>query len=347
MLNQMAIEVNQVWNKANELTSYSYYMPIPEVGYIKTGLWLSTFDVNKSFTGYTKNKNLLITSASIQEIIAKHSDARSSFKRSKLRWRKSTGSNRSLGWVPFRVKQLNIKNGILKFGRIEISVFDSYGLTDYQFKSGSFSEDSKGLWYLNVCVEQEVKETIATTSIGIDLGLKTVATCSDGQKLEASKNYRALEEKLGIAQRSNNKKRVKAIHAKIKNKRKDELHKFSTQLVEKHAAIFVGDVSSTKLAKTKMAKSVLDSGWGMLKTMLKYKADARSVLFEIIDERYTTQECSSCNSKDGNNLRGMGSLGIREWTCALCGAEHDRDINSSINILERGHALLAGGIKRL
>lgn len=64
------------------------------------------------------------------------------------------------------------------------------------------------------------------------------------------------------------KKRAKAIHAKIKNCRKDTLHKFSSKLVAENAAIFIGNVSSKKLIKTKMAKSVLDAGWAMFKKML-------------------------------------------------------------------------------
>ena len=96
------------------------------------------------------------------------------------------------------------------------------------------------------------------TSIGIDLGLKDLATCSDGVKLKAPQIYRQYEQKLGIAQRAKNKKRVKAIHAKIKNVRQNMLHQFSHKLVNEHAAIFVGNVNAKALAQTKLAKSVTD-----------------------------------------------------------------------------------------
>ena len=72
------------------------------------------------------------------------------------------------------------------------------------------------------------------------------------------KHYRKYEQKLGIAQRAKNKKRVRALHAKIKNCRKDHLHKESSKLVKQHAMIVVGNLSAAKLVKTKMAKSVLD-----------------------------------------------------------------------------------------
>ena len=100
-----------------------------------------------------------------------------------------------------------------------------------------------------------------TGEIGIDLGLKTTATCSDGKKLARKSFYRNSESKLGKAQRANKKRQVKNIHAKIKNQRNDAMHKLSTGLVRNNGLIVIGNVSSSALAKTKMAKSVLDAGW--------------------------------------------------------------------------------------
>jgi IS605 OrfB family transposase len=71
------------------------------------------------------------------------------------------------------------------------------------------------------------------------------------------------------------------IHFKIKNRRQDSLHKYSRKLVDNNAAIFVGNVSSLGLVKTKMAKSVLDAGWGSLKKMLEYKCDYAGVFLEL------------------------------------------------------------------
>ena len=181
------------------------------------------------------------------------------------------------------------------------------------------------------------------TSIGIDLGLKDLATCSDGVKLKAPKIYRQYEQKLGIAQRAKNKKRVKAIHAKIKYIRQNMLHQFSHKLVTKHAAIFVGNVNAKALAQTKLAKSVLDAGWSMFRIMLKYKCENAGVWFEEVNEAYTTQTCSCCGSRY-SSPKGRAGLGIREWQCMECGILHDRDINSALNILALGHERLGGGI---
>ena len=99
-----------------------------------------------------------------------------------------------------------------------------------------------------------------------------------------------------VAQRARNKKRVRALHAKIANSRKDHLHKASTALVKNNALIIVGDLSARKLVKTKMAKSVLDTGFSALKTMLRYKCENAGVLFEEVNEAYTTQICSCCGN---------------------------------------------------
>lgn len=176
------------------------------------------------------------------------------------------------------------------------------------------------------------------------MGLKDYATPSEGEKLVTGKFYRDLQPALGKAQRAHKKARVRAIHAQIKNRRKDALHKFSTALLNSHAAIFVGDVSSKKLVKTKMAKSVLDAGWFMLKTQLEYKAIARSVVFEVVNERYSIQACWCCGTISANSPKGRAGLRIREWTCCECGTAHDRDVNAAKNILAAGHCHLAVGI---
>ena len=90
------------------------------------------------------------------------------------------------------------------------------------------------------------------------------------------------------------KARVRAIHAKIANTRMNALHQFSSELVKRSGAIFVGNVSSEAMVKTKMAKSTLDGGWSMFKTMLEYKCSHAGIVFGEVNESYTTQTCSCC-----------------------------------------------------
>lgn len=211
-------------------------------------------------------------------------------------------------------------------------------------RDGTFAEDSRGRWYFNVSVEIPIENGTGTEEIGIDLGLKSVATYSDGQSLKKGDWYRKTQEKIAKAQRARKNNRVRALHAKAKNQRKDYLHKASTALVERSALIVMGDISSQAMVKTKNAKSTLDSGWGIFRTQLEYKAIGRRVVYIETSERNSTRICSCCGQIPHNSPKGRADLGIREWVCELCGAAHDRDINAATNILAAGHRRLAEGI---
>jgi transposase len=90
-------------------------------------------------------------------------------------------------------------------------------------------------------------------------------------------------------------------------------------------------VSSLKLAKTRMAKSVLDSGWGMLKNFLDYESQQAARTIEVVNERYTSIICSPCGAVSGP--RGVNGLTVRAWICRNCGESHDRDPSAARNIL--------------
>ncbi|HEX8894917.1 MAG TPA: transposase [Terriglobales bacterium] len=109
--------------------------------------------------------------------------------------------------------------------------------------------------------------------------------------------------------------------------------------MQKYGAIFIGNVNVSALARTRMAKSVLDAGWSLVRTMLQYRSDCAGVWFEEVDEAYSTQTCSCCNRRAGR--KGREGLGVREWACPECGAYHHRDINAADNILAAGRRRLA------
>ena len=343
VLNRMAFDVNQVWNAANADSAEFSWVGIPEVGYLNCGT--SAFDLMKDLKGIRKQRGMIIDSTAVQETIAVHAKARQQFKKNKLKWRCSGGSKKALGWIPFKSGAAKWVNGQVRYAGHYYKVWDSYGLSKFDFRSGCFSQDSRGRWYFNIVVQLEsVVRQAESGQIGIDLGLKTTATCSNGDSFARQNCYRNLELKLGKAQRAKNKNRVKAIHAKIKNTRKNAIHKFTNKIVRENSLIVVGNVSSQKLAKTKMAKSVLDAGWFMLKTQLEYKSIATQGVFIEVNESYTTQTCSRCGCISCNSPKGRAGLGIREWTCAECGTTHDRDVNAAKNILALGHKSLAVGI---
>lgn len=116
-----------------------------------------------------------------------------------MNWRKSGGVRRSLGWIPVNTGAAKWKNGQVFHNGTYFKVWDSYGLSTYKFRAGSFNEDSRGRWYFNVAVEVDVQPTLGQGAVGIDLGLKDVATCSDGGRLENSRFYRRMEDQLATA----------------------------------------------------------------------------------------------------------------------------------------------------
>jgi putative transposase len=105
------------------------------------------------------------------------------------------------------------------------------------------------------------------------------------------------------------------------------------KIVNQYQKIAVGDVSSLQLAKTRMAKSVLDSGWGLLRAFLQSKGQQAARSIVIVSEKDTSRICSSCGAVSGP--RGVNELRVRRWRCAPCGAWHDRDANAAKNILRR------------
>jgi len=346
VLIQLASEANFVWNYCNDL-SYKHLQ--------RTGKFFSAFDIAAYTKGASKS-GLNLHSQTIQAITEELVIRRKQFKKAKLNWRVSNPKSpkKSLGWIPFKASGIQYQNGQVKYAGHFFSLWDSYGLSKHKVKTGSFVQDSRGRWYVCLVVDTlaEPAKTMSSTAaqdktpVGIDLGLKDFATLSNGQKIEAQRTYRKYQKKLGVAQRANHKQRVKSIHAKIKNIRSDFLHKLSRQLVNDHAAIFVGNVNAKGLAKTKLAKSVLDAGWTMFRTMLKYKSQQAGVWFDEVNEAYTSQTCSCCGSRH-SSPKGRAGLRIREWTCQGCGTTHDRDVNAAKNILALGHGRLAGGISVL
>jgi transposase len=130
--------------------------------------------------GIREEHGLSIGAATVQSEIAEHAKARHQFKCNKLRRRSSSGSRRALGWIPFKTAGIKLVNGQVRFCGQFFSIWDSYELTKFELGTGYFSEDSRGRWYFNTTVKVKVKPNTASKSVGIDLGLKTVATCYDG-----------------------------------------------------------------------------------------------------------------------------------------------------------------------
>lgn len=329
-LNRQARMVNFVWNYCNEMQQKA----------ARAGRkWLSDPELQRLTAG--SSRMLGIRSQTICKVCQQYVRSRYQQKKPWLRFR----GRRSLGWVPLHPEIIRIRERSFWFmGKAIVPMHWRDIPAGAAVRSGSFSRDARGRWYLNLLLWMpKAPEQSKSIALGIDLGLKDLATLSTGEKIEAPRHYRSLEHKLGMAQRAKKRKLKRTISARIANARKDHLHKVSTRLALAHDTIIVGNVSSSKLAQTRMTKSVLDAGWSTFRTMLSYKAIRHGGRYLEIDERMTSQTCSSCGCVPPERPRGIAGLGIREWTCGGCGETHDRDVNAARNILRRGLATLAEG----
>lgn len=333
LLNRQSRAVNVVWNFCNDTQKFA-------LKWHKR--WPTGFDLDKLTVG--SSKELGLHAGTINAINAQYAKSRAQKKRPYLRYR----SKKPLGWVPFKGRDLKREGNAFRFHGNTFRVFYSRPLPEGKIKDGScFARNARGHWFLNVVIEvADVPARVPVRGVGIDLGLKDFATLSTGQKIENRRHYRTLEARLGIAQRAHKRRQVTAIHAKIVNQRTDFLHKEALKLVQQFDYIAVGNVNAAGLAKTNLAKSVLDAGWSSFRTMLRYKALEHGAWFEDVDERMSTQVCSACGCTSGP--KGVADLGIRDWVCSECGFRHDRDQNAALNILLRsGHRTPVVGIPLL
>ncbi|MEH6851878.1 RNA-guided endonuclease InsQ/TnpB family protein, partial [Bacillus pseudomycoides] len=126
-------------------------------------------------------------------------------------------------------------------------------------------------------------------------------------------------------------RRVRKLHEKVANQRRDFLHKLSYNLAKEHSVIVVENLNIRNMVKNrKLSKSISDAGWGMFRNMLAYKCENHGGVLIKVEPKYTSQDCSVC----GNRVKK--SLSIRTHICTKCGTVLDRDYNASRNILQKG-----------
>jgi putative transposase len=335
LLNRQSRAVNYVWNCCNDTQKHALKW---------NKRWPSGFDLNVLTTGCTKELGL--HSGTVNAVCEQYAKSRGQHRRPYLRFR----GNKSLAWVPLKGRDLKREADAFRFAGNTFRVFYSRRLPEGKIKDGTnFSRDRRGHWFLNIVVElADTPVRALQRGVGIDLGLKAFAALSTGEKIVNPRPYRGVEKRLAHAQRAGKKRLVANLYAKITHSRRDFLHKLSHRIVQEFDYIAVGNVNAAGLARTKKAKSVLDASWSSFRSMLAYKAVKHGARYEEVDERFSSQVCSSCGSLPDSRPNGIADLGIRQWICSDCGCVHDRDVNSARNILARsGHRTPVEGITGL
>ncbi|OIO24127.1 transposase [Candidatus Micrarchaeota archaeon CG_4_10_14_0_2_um_filter_49_7] len=182
----------------------------------------------------------------------------------------------------------------------------------------------------------------------MDLGLITLATLSNGEKIKNPHHLKLHEEQLAFVQRelskkkkeSHNKKkaklRVAKFHERVSNTRLDFLHKTANQLLSAYSLIAMEKLASQDMAMQGYGKGINDAGWGMFANMLSYKAENAGCKIVFADPRNTSKECSGCQRLVEK------TLWERQRNCPSCGLSIDRDVNAAINILTRAAVGITG-----
>jgi len=206
------------------------------------------------------------------------------------------------------------------------------------------SRDPDGRWYVTFAVDVETPAVPEPTgqSVGVDLGLTDFAVLSTGERIPHPRHMERHERRLKRYQRilarkqrgSNNRRKAKQkvarAHSRVRDARRDFLHKTSTSLVRRNNMIAVEDLNVAGMVRNRsLSKAISRTGWGEFRTLLAYKAHRDGRHLAVVDRWYpSSKTCSAC----GNLLAAL-SLGTRHWTCPGCGTRHDRDINAAKNIL--------------
>ena len=293
-----------------------------------------------------------VTKCSPQEAIIQLSKAFDNFFKGQAKYpqfrKKGINDKFSLTNDQFKLIGKKIKTPNLGWVKLKENLrFNGKSLNATVFKKGS-------KWFVSIGVEIDNPPKLnAKThkSVGIDLGITDLATLSDGTKAQAPKplktklkQLKRLSKQLSRKQKgSNNREKAKTklsrLHYKISCIRKDFLHKLTTNLVKQFDVICIENLNVKGMIKNhKLSCAISDLGFYEFKRQLIYKANMQGKTVKEVDRFYpSSKTCSSCGfvmAKE--NL----TLATRLWTCPNCKASHDRDVNASLNILNKADKVL-------
>jgi len=217
-------------------------------------------------------------------------------------------------------------------------------------KKCTIRRTSTGKWFAIFSCEVKTRHPVVNpidNPIGIDVGLSSFATLSNGEKFDNPRFFKKEEKELARVQRQFSKKEkgskerkekrrvVARVHERITNKRHNLSHQLSRKIVDTYTLIAVEDLNINKMLHDKcFSKSISDAAWNLFTSTLSYKAEEAGKTVVKVNPAYTSQDCSGCGH------RQLMKLDKRVYNCSCCGLDLDRDTNAAKNILTVGlHSL--------
>jgi putative transposase len=249
----------------------------------------------------------------------------------------------------FQIRGLKIENSKVKITGIGwVKLKEKNYIPTNSDRYGIYSTISKkaGKWFISVLVENEIEDPIKSVnkSIGIDLGIKVLATCSNGKIFDNPKYTNKYEmklarlqrelsrRKLGSKNREKTKVKIAKLHAKIANSRKYVIHELSSYVTAKtkpNIVVLEHLKVENMLKNHKLAKSISDVAFYEIRRQIEYKAKWNGVDVKLADTFYASSKtCSRCG-----NIKNDLTLNDRIYECDKCGLKIDRDLNASYNLL--------------
>jgi putative transposase len=336
-----------VYNQALELRSMAWQQEKKFVGYHETAAKLTEWKKNPDRAFLAE-----VSSVALQQSLRNLDTAFTNFFEKRAKYPRFK-SRRSYQSARYATNAFTFRDGQITLAKQSEPLNISWSRPvpdDAQMLSLTVSRDTAGRYFVSILVKTDVKPLKkAKAEIGIDVGIKTLATTSEGEKIENPRPLVRREKRLKRLQRglsrkvkgSNNRQKAKLkvarLHARISDARRDTLEKFTTRIISENQAIFVEGLNVAGMMRNhNLAKHIVDAAFGEIFRELEYKAFWYGRTYLPLDRFFPSSKlCSWCG-----HLLDELPLAVREWDCPACGRRHDRDINAAINIKKAGQYLL-------
>src|SRR5262245_6750390 len=337
-----------VWNQALELRSKTYEETKKSPGYAQTTNALTQWkkEPEKAFLKEVSSVVLQQSLRNLDAAFQNFFDKRAKYPRFKSRHDKQS--------VRYQTNAFTFRDGKITLAKQNKPLEISWSRPlpgDAVLISATVSTDGAGRYFISILVETDIQPLPETAAdVGIDLGIKTLAKCSNNKELENPRPLRNATKRLRLNQRrlsrkvkgsnNRNKARLKVakLHARIRDIRTNNIHQFTTETIRENQAVYVEGLNVVGMLKNHaLAKHIADASFGEIIRQLDYKAKWYGREFIQLDRFFPSSKlCHVCG-----HLMLKLPLSVREWTCTQCDTNHDRDGNASKTILLAGRYMRA------